>query len=198
MEAIATSRANVLEDFGRLREYIEQVEFNFPTQEPLDRKNLILLRERVKPYSFEGKKGKVPAYLGIDIGSVSTNLAVIDEEGEVIKTIYTRTKARPIEVVAEGLKEIERDIGDKIEIKGVGTTGSGRELIGKLIGADTIRDEITAHAHKTGSFFIGRKLLDLEPDTIFDIGGQDSKYISLDKGIVVGRGAWYKHRWRVC
>ena len=183
MEAIATSRANVLEDFGRLREYIEQVEFNFPTQEPLDRKNLILLRERVKPYSFEGKKGKVPAYLGIDIGSVSTNLAVIDEEGEVIKTIYTRTKARPIEVVAEGLKEIERDIGDKIEIKGVGTTGSGRELIGKLIGADTIRDEITAH--KTGSFFIGRKLLDLEPDTIFDIGGQDSKYISLDKGIVV-------------
>ena len=65
----------------------------------------------------------------------------------------------------------------------MGTTGSGRELIGELIGADTINDEITAH--KTGATFIGRKLIDRVPDTIFEIGGQDSKFISLQDGVVV-------------
>ena len=62
-------------------------------------------------------------------------------------------------------------------------TGSGRELIGELIGADTVNDEITAH--KTGATFIGRKLIDRVPDTIFEIGGQDSKFISLQNGVVV-------------
>jgi predicted CoA-substrate-specific enzyme activase len=114
---------------------------------------------------------------------VSTNLAVIDTRGNVIKEIYVPTKARPIEVVGEGLKEIERELGDRIEIRGVGTTGSGRELIGILIGADTINDEITAH--KTGALLISRTMLGKEVDTIFEIGGQDSKYISIEDGIVV-------------
>ena len=68
-------------------------------------------------------------------------------------------------------------------IRGVGTTGSGRELIGELIGSDTIKDEITAH--KTGAEFLARTLLDTQPDTIFEIGGQDSKYISIENGVVV-------------
>jgi len=82
-----------------------------------------------------------------------------------------------IEVVGEGLKEIEAEIGAKIRVRGVGTTGSGRELIGKLIGADVIKDEITAH--KTGATFVGGTLIDRTPDTIFEVGGQDSKYISI-------------------
>ena len=92
------------------------------------------------------------AYLGIDIGSVSTNLVVIDAEGNLLKEIYLRTQGRPIEVVDRGLKEIEAELGESLDIRGVGTTGSGRELIGELVGADTVNDEITAH--KTGSMHV--------------------------------------------
>jgi predicted CoA-substrate-specific enzyme activase len=155
----------------------------FPAVDHLTLDKVRLLRENVQPYSFPKSSERIPVYLGIDIGSVSTNLAVIDENGNVIKDIYVRTQARPIEVVSDGLKEIEREIGNRIEVKGVGTTGSGRELIGILVGADTINDEITAH--KTGALHISRGMLDREVDTIFEIGGQDSKYISIEDGIVV-------------
>ena len=125
----------------------------------------------------------VEAYLGIDIGSVSTNLVVIDAEGNLLKEIYLRTQGRPIEVVDRGLKEIEAEMGAKLDIRGVGTTGSGRELIGELVGADTVNDEITAH--KTGSMHVCNQM-GMDPvDTIFEIGGQDSKFIRIDKGVVV-------------
>ena len=86
-------------------------------------------------------------------------------------------------MVARGLKEIEEKVGDRIVVKGAGTTGSGRELIGKLTGTDTIRDEITAH--RRGADHIARKFLNTRVDTIFEIGGQDSKFIAVDDGIVV-------------
>jgi predicted CoA-substrate-specific enzyme activase len=125
----------------------------------------------------------IESYLGIDIGSVSTNLVVIDAEGNLLKEIYLRTQGRPIEVVDRGLKEIEAELGQVLDIRGVGTTGSGRELIGELVGADTVNDEITAH--KTGSMHVCRQM-GMEPvDTIFEIGGQDSKFIRIDKGVVV-------------
>jgi len=124
-----------------------------------------------------------PAFLGIDIGSVSTNLVVIDAEGNLLKEIYLRTQGRPIEVVDKGLKEIEAELADRLDIRGVGTTGSGRELIGELVGADTVNDEITAH--KTGAMHVCNQM-GMEPvDTIFEIGGQDSKFIRIDKGVVV-------------
>jgi predicted CoA-substrate-specific enzyme activase len=155
----------------------------FPRTEPLSMDKVVLLRNRTRPYNFEGRPLPVDAFLGIDIGSVSTNLVVLDSSGELIYEIYTRTKSRPIEVVNEGLQEIKQNIGDKIRILGVGATGSGRELIGKLVGADTINDEITAH--KTGASYVGKKLLNRTPDTIFEIGGQDSKYIRIQDDIVV-------------
>ena len=145
--------------------------------------NVRLLRSNVSDFKFPTDGSTVPAYLGIDIGSVSTNLVVIDADGNVIMEIYTPTKARPIEVVSDGLKQIQKEVGDRINIKGVGSTGSGRELIGILVGADTINDEITAH--KTGALNISRKMLDRDVDTIFEIGGQDSKYISIEDGIVI-------------
>ena len=123
------------------------------------------------------------AYLGIDIGSVSTNLVVIDADGNLLKEIYLRTQGRPIEVVDRGLKEIEAEMAESLDIRGVGTTGSGRELIGELVGADTVNDEITAH--KTGSMHVCNQM-GMDPvDTIFEIGGQDSKFIRIDKGVVV-------------
>ncbi|MFA6470960.1 MAG: acyl-CoA dehydratase activase [Candidatus Latescibacterota bacterium] len=166
-----------------IKRITQKPSYEFPSMEKLSLHDVKLLRENISPFIFPPGKGRIPVYLGVDIGSVSTNLTVIDTDGNVIKEIYVPTKARPIEVVGEGLKEIEREIGDRIEIKGVGTTGSGRELIGILIGADTINDEITAH--KTGALHISRNMLGKEVDTIFEIGGQDSKYISIEDGIVV-------------
>jgi predicted CoA-substrate-specific enzyme activase len=170
-------------DTGALRKYLDEQVADFPTSERLSLANVTLLRDRIPPYELEGKPEVIDAFLGIDIGSVSTNLALIDQDDNLIKGIYLKTDGRPIQAVNKGLQEIREELGDRVRILGVGTTGSGRELIGKLIGADSINDEITAH--KTGALFSGRKYLGLEVDTIFDIGGQDSKYISLEKGVVV-------------
>jgi len=158
-------------------------EEEFPASPPLDLEKVELLRNRTKPYVFPADGGRIDAYLGIDVGSISTNLVVIDADCNMVYEIYARTLSRPIEVVDDGLQEIEREIGDRINIKGVATTGSGRELIGELVGADTVNDEITAH--QTGAKWIAGKLLDGRVDTIFEIGGQDSKFIRLEDGIVV-------------
>ena len=177
------AKKNRIPNLDLLDEHLARTQRNFPTTPPLDMGKVVQLRDRIPPYSFEGKALPVNTYLGIDIGSVSTNLVVLDEGGDVMKEIYLRTRSRPIEVVNEGLQMIREELADKIRVCGVGTTGSGRELIGMLVGADMVMDEITAH--KTGASYIGDKLLDLKVDTIFEIGGQDSKYISLQDGIVV-------------
>lgn len=118
------------------------------------------------------------AYLGIDIGSISTNLAVIDKEGKLLSKRYLMTAGRPIEAVNQGLREIAEEIAEKIVIKGVGTTGSGRYMIADYVGADIVKNEITAQA--TAAIFINP-----EVDTIFEIGGQDSKYISINDGVII-------------
>jgi len=117
------------------------------------------------------------AFLGIDIGSISTNLAVIDESGHLLAKRYLMTAGRPIEAVNQGLGEIGDEIGAQVEIMGVGTTGSGRYMIADYVGADIVKNEITAQA--TAAAFI-----DKDVDTIFEIGGQDSKYISLRDGVI--------------
>ncbi len=123
-------------------------------------------------------RSRITAFLGVDIGSISTNLAVIDEQCNVIAKRYLMTAGRPIEAVKQGLEEIRREVGDRIAIAGVGTTGSGRYMIADYIGADIAKNEITAQA--TAAAFI-----DKDVDTIFEIGGQDSKYISLKNGVIV-------------
>ncbi|HMK61226.1 MAG TPA: acyl-CoA dehydratase activase [Dissulfurispiraceae bacterium] len=120
----------------------------------------------------------IPAYLGIDIGSISTNLAVIDGSGLLLAKRYLMTAGRPIEAVMHGLSEIFGELGCTVDIKGVGTTGSGRYMIADYVGADIVKNEITAQA--TAAIFIDPKV-----DTIFEIGGQDSKYISIKNGIIV-------------
>ena len=122
--------------------------------------------------------GTIFAYLGIDIGSISTNLAVIDEEGRLLAKRYLMTAGRPIDAVKQGLEEIDGEIGNKVRIMGVGTTGSGRYMIADYVGADIVKNEITAQA--TAAAYIDKAV-----DTIFEIGGQDSKYVSLQNGLVV-------------
>ncbi|MBU1782734.1 CoA activase [bacterium] len=117
-------------------------------------------------------------YLGIDIGSVSTNVVALDEEKNVVTKQYLMTEGRPIEAVRKGLENTYQAIGDQVRVLGVGTTGSGRYMIGELVGADIVKNEITAQA--TAAIEINPQV-----DTIFEIGGQDSKYIRLkDKAIV--------------
>ncbi|KXS48445.1 MAG: CoA-substrate-specific enzyme activase, partial [Halanaerobium sp.] len=86
-------------------------------------------------------------YLGVDIGSVSINIIAIDEENKLQFKLYTRNSGNPIELVKKGLVKFKNEMNPKdYKIKGVGVTGSGRQLIGYVLGADTVKNEITAHA----------------------------------------------------
>ena len=120
----------------------------------------------------------VPVHLGIDVGSVSTNLVLIDEAGGVVARRYLSTAGRPLEAVRAGLLDIGAEVGARVEVRSVGTTGSGRHLTADFVGGDTVRNEITAQARAAVA-------CDPEVDTVFEIGGQDSKYIRLDGGLVV-------------
>jgi predicted CoA-substrate-specific enzyme activase len=183
VHANETPTLNPTDCLERLQKMLGEKQYAYPGSPPLSMQNLMLLRDQTKSYSFEGRATPVDAYLGIDVGSVSTNLAVLDESGALIHSSYQRTDSRPIEVVRSGLLQIQELLADKIRIRGVGTTGSGRELIGAVTGADVIHDEITAH--KTGAVFVAKVFLGSDVDTIFEIGGQDAKFIRLEKGIVV-------------
>ena len=116
--------------------------------------------------------GKVEAFLGIDIGSTTTKYALINRKNQIIHKRYFQTRGKPIEVTQNLLRVIRDEVGDAITLMGVATTGSGRNVVGDFVAADLILDEITAHAR-------GAVQLDPSIDTIFEIGGQDSKYISL-------------------
>ena len=115
------------------------------------------------------------AYLGVDVGSVSTNLALLGPDFKVLQGIYLPTAGRPVEALDEGLKRIRERFGDGLTFLGVGSTGSGRHLAAKLLGADVTQNEITAQM-VSSLYFVP------EADTIFEIGGQDSKYIYIRDG----------------
>ena len=121
---------------------------------------------------------KLPVYLGVDVGSLSTNVVLIDKDHNVISRRYLPTAGKPLEAIQKGLTEIYDEVGENVKVIGAGTTGSGRYLTGDFIGADTIQNEITAQATAA---------IDYDPtvDTIFEIGGQDSKYISIENGVVI-------------
>lgn len=115
-------------------------------------------------------------YLGVDVGSVSTDIVLLNNEMKVVEKLYLKTKGRPIKAIQEGFK-ILKDKYNGIEIGAVGTTGSGRQIAATLIGADVIKNEITAHA-------VAALETNKEVKTIIEIGGQDSKIIILKNGIV--------------
>ncbi len=120
----------------------------------------------------------VRAYLGIDIGSTSTKLILVDEAGGVVADIYRKTGGDPIgatKLLFRSLRALGERKGSALEILGVGTTGSGRKIVGHVIGADAIINEISAHV-------AGAAHVDPTIDTIFEIGGQDAKYMHLVDG----------------
>lgn len=116
-------------------------------------------------------------FLGIDVGSVTTKIVLIDENAQIIFESYRRNDANPIGSIQASLRELVLS-GEDADVGGVGTTGSGRELAAVIAGADVVKNEITAHA-RAASF--------LYPDvgTVIDIGGQDSKVIFFENAVPV-------------
>src|SRR5690554_2933240 len=116
-------------------------------------------------------------YLGIDVGSVSSNFILMDDKKNIIEKVYLKTMGKPIEVIQKGLEKIKTVKNDK-KISGVGTTGSGRLLASTIVGADIVKNEITAHA-------VASMLINPDVQTVIEIGGQDSKIITIRNGIVI-------------
>lgn len=114
--------------------------------------------------------------IGIDVGSVSTNVVAVAADGQVLANLYLPTGGRPVEAVRSGLLSLREQL-PKVEVTAVGTTGSGRHLAGVIVGADAVKNEITAHAVAALQQVPGVR-------TILEIGGQDSKIIILRDGVV--------------
>ena len=116
-------------------------------------------------------------YLGVDIGSISTKGVIIDDNYKIITSLYIWTNGNPVEAVKELISKLKEELPSNYVIKGIGTTGSARKLIGLLLDANVVKNEITAHAIGTLNFYPNVR-------TILEIGGQDSKIILLNNGII--------------
>jgi predicted CoA-substrate-specific enzyme activase len=120
-------------------------------------------------------------YLGIDVGSVTTKLAVLDKKDQLIDALYLRTQGEPIAVVQQGLRETAQRLPSDVQTKGVGTTGSARYLAGVIVSADVVKNEVTSQAVAALHYFP-------EVQTVIEIGGQDSKIIIIRNGIFTDFG----------
>lgn len=116
-------------------------------------------------------------YLGVDVGSVSTNIVALDGGGEVLASVYLRTRGQPINAVQDGVRAAGRELGGDFVVRGAAATGSARYLTGVVIGADLVKNEITSHAVAASHIVPGVR-------TVIEIGGQDSKLILLRDGVV--------------
>ena len=114
-------------------------------------------------------------YLGIDIGSISTKGVIIDSNYNILSSNYIWTEGSPINAVKKLIKTLNIPKGYKLF--GIGTTGSARKLIGLMLGANVVKNEIMCHAIGTLNFYPNTR-------TILEIGGQDSKIILLKDGII--------------
>lgn len=117
------------------------------------------------------------AYVGIDAGSTTTKVVLIDKEDNILYEYYGSNKGNPIEVVKKELKHIYNICGEKIKIMGSAVTGYGEELIKKAFSIDFGIVETVAH-------YIAASHFNTKVDFILDIGGQDIKCFKIKDGIV--------------
>ena len=162
-------------DLAALETMVEEVGTDFPQAPPLR-----LRKSKFSDHSVISKRKRLPrsklqVYLGIDIGSTTTKTVLMDANQRIIHKQYVQTQGKPIEVAQKLLVGIHDEYGDCLDFLGTATTGSGRHVVGDLIKADLIIDEITAHARAAVQW-------DPKVDTVFEIGGQDSKYIWIENG----------------
>lgn len=167
---------------------LAQTELIVPTQlYPVRREETALQYTEGRLYPVISPDGWQPAELGlqitevalgVDVGSTSTKAAVISPEGEVLAKTYLMTAGQPLEAVKQVMANLVPMVEGKVRVRAVGVTGSGRYLVGSFIGADTVKNEITAQT---------RAALQIDPqvDTVFEMGGQDSKYVYLENGTVL-------------
>ncbi|MFP4640647.1 MAG: acyl-CoA dehydratase activase [Dehalococcoidia bacterium] len=128
-----------------------------------------------KPHKIERP---ITGYLGVDVGSTSTKAVILDESGtEIVAKHYLMTEGRPLEAVKKLFPHLIEWGAENVNIAGVGVTGSGRYLIGSFVGADVVRNEITAQTRAAED-------LDREAD-IIEVGGQDSKLVIKRNEVVV-------------
>jgi predicted CoA-substrate-specific enzyme activase len=148
---------------------------DFPRAAPLALERTRFAPEAALP-DWRGRADRPrEAWLGVDIGSTTTKFALVDRRGAIVHKRYVPTRGKPVEVARELVAGIREAFAGELSILGVATTGSGRQVVGDFLGADLVLDEITAHAR-------GAVAVDPTIDTIFEIGGQDSKYIRLEGG----------------
>lgn len=118
------------------------------------------------------------AYMGIDIGSISTKGVVIDDQGNIIARSYLWTEGDPVTASKRVVEELFEQLDGDVSVRGAATTGSARRLVGSMIGAGVVKNEITTHA-------VGTTYLHPDVRTILEIGGQDSKMICVEGGIAI-------------
>ncbi|MBW2264280.1 MAG: hypothetical protein JRG91_20125, partial [Deltaproteobacteria bacterium] len=115
---------------------------------------------------------------GFDLGSVSVKWALV-EDGRIVDSYYAFTQGRPVQSLAESFEKLRTSkalAGRRIDA--IGVTGSGRKMASRLLSADAAINEITAHA-------TAMRVLDPDVDTLFEIGGQDAKFVRLEGDAIV-------------
>ncbi|MBN2724095.1 MAG: activase [Deltaproteobacteria bacterium] len=168
---------------------------DFPSKEELFKDQEIgygryssLKKAENKVNYISSKKGKPlngrKYILGIDGGSTTTKVTLIDfETDEIVASHYGRTHGDPVMALKKCIVEIkkqlrEANVGENPEIVLASTTGSSREILGVFIESGAVYNEIIAHS-------VGTTYFDNDIDTIFEIGGQDAKYVYLRNGVPI-------------
>ena len=162
-------------DLTALETMADETASDFPIALPLELRKTTFTDNVVIPIRKQIPRTKLQVYLGVDVGSTTTKTVLMDVNQNIIHKQYVQTQGKPIEVAQRLIASIGEEFGDSLEILGTATTGSGRHVVGDFINADLIIDEITAHARAAVHW-------DPQVDTVFEIGGQDSKYIWIEQG----------------
>jgi len=176
-----TSRKTGIIQLEKLNSHLQQQGSTLqhaPRRERLPIPKLPPPQSPVYEHLLQSATEPIDAYVGLDVGSLSTKVLVMDRQKRILAKVYLMTAGRPLEAIRQGLDIVGKKVAGKVRILGAASTGSGRYLTGDFIGADIVINEITAQA-------AGAAIINPQVDTIFEIGGQDSKYISLENGVVV-------------
>ena len=132
-------------------------------------------KDCVKKGTLDGYSGD--CYVGIDAGSTTTKLVLIDKEGKLLYSLYGNNEGNPLKSVMEMLKKLYSVLPKEADIRYSGVTGYGEQLIKTALKIDL--NEIETIAHYTAA-----KEFMPNVTSIVDIGGQDMKYIKIKKGSI--------------
>jgi predicted CoA-substrate-specific enzyme activase len=141
------------------------------------RENRKIIRLQKQPL---GTQKEINAFLGIDSGSTTTKILVMDEESRLIYTFYEKNEGNPLKKALEGLTrfyEEAEEKGVKVNILSSAATGYGEDLMKSALNLDYGIVETMAHLS-------GAQYVDPEVSFVLDIGGQDMKSIFTDKGVI--------------